>query len=266
MKALRKNIQLFLIAYRSYSVYLYDILGINITYILRVIIIVFLYKAIYNVGGTWNAIGWYTLEELSWALIFVQALVVSKPRITQEINTDVQWWKIVAYLLNPISYVTYKFNEHFSRFIYNIGISLTIWLILWYLLLGSIHTSVFGILGGIILVVGSMLISFFWYMMVGLSALFIEDSEGFRTIYSAIDRLFAGNILPIPFFPMVFQQIIFLSPFAYTGYTAWLIFVRFETHTFLHYLGMEILWSGIYIGICYFMYHQASKRLIINWG
>lgn len=266
MKALRKNIQLFLIAYRSYSVYFYDILGINITYVFRVIIIVFLYKAIYKVGWVSNTVGWYSLEELSWALIFVQALVVSKPRITQEINADVQWWKIVAYLLNPISYVTYKFNEHFSRFIYNIGISLAIWLVVWYFLLGSIHTSVFGILGGTILVIGAMLISFFGYMMIGLTALFIEDSNGFRTIYSAIDRLFAGNILPIPFFPIFFQQIIFASPFAYTGYTAWLIFVRFESSAFLHYLGMEILWSCIYIGICYLMYQRASKRLIINWG
>lgn len=266
MKDLKKYLSILWISYKNLTVHKYDILGLNIVFVIRIVVIVSLYKAIYSVGWFWNKNSEYSLQELSWALIFVQALVISKPRITEEINNEVKWWKIVTYLLNPGSYIMYKFLEHFSKFFYNLVIAIFVWIIIWYLLLGSINISFYWFIWWISLLILAMLINFFWYMMIGLISLFIEDSNWFRTMYSAIDRLFAGNILPIPFFPLIFQRVIFLSPFAYTWYTAWLMFVRFDSVKFLNYFLMTIIWSVIYISICNFMYYKAKQKLVINWG
>jgi len=263
-KQLRQYRWVFSIAYKNYTVYIHDIIGINVVYLLRLLVIIFFYKAIYaiNPGAMING---YSLEQVTWALIFVQAIVASKSRIPDEVNIDIKTGKIAIYLLNPINYISYKFLESFSKIIYNLIISLSIWLILWFLILWSIPLSVWGILGWIVLLLGGVLISFFGYFMVGLLAFYTEDADSFRLLYSKIDLLLGGNILPIPFMPLFLQSIAFASPFVYAGYTAWLIFTHFTLHTFFSYLGMQILWIVILIGLCHLIYIQARKKLTINW-
>jgi ABC-type uncharacterized transport system permease subunit len=104
---------------------MHDLVGINVIYILRVLVIIFFYKAIYaiNLGADING---YSLEQVTWALIFVQAAVRAKYRITEDVNIDIKTGKIAIYLLNPINYVSYKFFESFSKSIYNLAISLVI--------------------------------------------------------------------------------------------------------------------------------------------
>ena len=103
--------------------------------------IVFLYKAIYSVSGT-ASINGYSIEELIRSLIFVQAIVTSKPRISEEIGSDIKSGKIGVFLLNPISYIGFKFFEHMPRFLYNLSITLGIGFVVGFLFIGSINTSI----------------------------------------------------------------------------------------------------------------------------
>lgn len=263
-KTLRQYRGVLSIAYRNYTVYIHDILGINIIYILRLLVIIFFYKAIYAVNPGANING-YTLAQVTRALIFVQAVVVAKTRITDEVNLDIKTGKIAIYLLNPINYISYKFFESFAKSIYNLLISLAIGLWLWYLVLWSIPFSLWWSLAWLYLLFGGMILMFFWYFMIGLLAFYTEDADSFRLLYSKMDLFFWWNILPIPFMPAFLQVIAFASPFAYTGYTAWLIFTKFTMHTFLQYAGMQLFWIIAMIGICYLIYSQAKKRLTINW-
>ena len=264
-KLCRQYRWVFSIAYRNYTTYIKDIIGINVVYVIRLLVIIFFYKAIYL--AKWSAlVNGYTLEQVTRALIFVQAVVVAKSRITDDVNIDIKTGKIATYLLNPIHYISYKFFESFPKSIYNLIISLAVGLWLWLLLLWSIPVSIWWIVWGIVLLVGGMLINFFWYFMIGLLGFYTEDADSFRLLYARMEMFFWGNILPLPFMPVFLQTIAFLSPFAYAGYTAWLIFTKFTVATFIHYAGMQILWIILLIGICYFIYNKAQKRLNINGG
>lgn len=264
-KLLRQYRWVFSIAYRNYTVYIKDVIGINVVYVIRLFVIIFFYKAIYLAKWS-DLVNGYTLEQVTRALIFVQAVVVAKSRITDEVNIDIRTGKIATYLLNPIHYISYKFFESFSKSIYNLIISLAIGLGLWWVLLGSIPLSLGGILWGIVLLLGGLLINFFSYFMIGLLGFYTEDADSFRLLFSRMEMFFWGNILPLPFMPVFLQTIAFLSPFAYAGYTAWLIFTKFTVPIFIHYVGMQILWIILLIGICYFIYYKAQKRLTINGG
>jgi ABC-type uncharacterized transport system permease subunit len=59
---------------------------------------------------------------VTYAVIIAQVIVTSAPRISDEIQFDVKSGKISTYLLNPISYIKYKFLEFFPVFLYNISI------------------------------------------------------------------------------------------------------------------------------------------------
>ncbi len=267
-KQLLKNIHtyfvIFTTGYKNYTAYIHDILWINIIFVLRIIVIVFLYKAIYSVSGT-TAINGYTIQELIRSLIFVQAVVTSKPSITQEIGSDIKSGKIGVFLLNPISYIGFKFFEHMPRFLYNLCITLCIGFVVGFLFIGSIDTSVWWVLGWFVLLLWWMMVAFFGYMMVWLLGFYSEDTDSYRLLYSKLDLVFGWNIVPVWFMPMFLQTIAFASPFAYGGYTAGLLFVNFNMHKFLQYFGMQRLWIVLLIGICDLIYAHGKKKVTINW-
>lgn len=263
MQELRRNLHILLIAYRNYSVYLYDLLGKNIIFLLRILIIITMYKALYNYGISKNVE--YTLEQVSWGLIFVQSIVTSRTRVSEEVAQEVKSWRISNYLLNPISYIWFKFIVNITEFAYNIAINLSIWIIFGWLYLWSINTSIYGILWWFLLVIWSMLLQYFAYFIIGLSSFYMEDNEWVRMIYNFLDRVFGWNIMPIPFFPVFIQKIIYLSPFAYTGYTAGLIFSRFDLNKFIYYSAVQFAWIIIYIVVMNLLYNNAKKHLVINW-
>ena len=61
-----------------------------------------------------------------------------------------------------------------------------------------------------------MVLAFFGYMMVGLFGFYTEDTDAFRILYSRLDLVFGGNILPVPFMPALLQTISFALPFVYS--------------------------------------------------
>ena len=103
-------------------------------------------------------------------------------------------------------------------------------------------------------------------MLIGLCSFFMEDSEALRWIYSKLDMVFGGNMLPIPFLPVWLQTVAFFSPFAASGYTAGLIFIGFDVRKFVLYLGIQVFWIIIYIALCLGLYEFARKRLVVNGG
>lgn len=267
MKELKRKLKKYLgilhIWYKNYTAYIYDLIWVNITYVLRLTVIIFFYKAIYLTSST-GIIEWYSIQEMIRALIFVQAIVVSKPRITDEIGTDIKSGKIWVFLLNPISYIGFKFFEHMPRFLYNLWVSLSIWLLVGLSFIWSIDTNMRWILWGTVLLLGWMLVAFFGYMMVWLLWFYSEDTESYRLLYSKLDLFFGWNILPLAFMPAFIQAIAFASPFAYAGYTAWLLFVKFDMHKFFNYLSMQAIRIVIFISVCTLIYKHGKTKVTIN--
>lgn len=116
---MQKYLSIFHIAYKNHHVHIGDVLGMNIIFVLRILVIITLYRAIFEMSPG-ASVGGYSLEQLSWALIITQCIVTAKPRTTSEISQDIKTGKIVAYLINPVSYVWFKFFQGFSQFLGNI--------------------------------------------------------------------------------------------------------------------------------------------------
>lgn len=261
---MKKYFQILFISYKNHTVYMYDIIWNMMIFVLRIIVISLLFKTIYTYNQT-DIISWFSVIQLSIALVFAQTIAVSKPAIWHQIDSDIKSWKISSYMLNPISYIWFKFFENISTFLFNIIIFLSLWMLVVFLMFFEINFSISWFLWSIILTFWAIFIAFFWYMMVGLLAFFIEDSESFRWIYSKTDMLFWWNILPLPFLPPFILSIAYMFPFAYGWYTAWLIFSNFELFLFLKYLFIQIVWIILFIVVCTILYYFARKKLNINW-
>lgn len=263
---MNKTLSILITTYKNHIVYLADIIGINIIFVLRIIVIITLYKYLYSNFWVNDMINWFTLAQITFAVIVAQAVSTAKPKIVDEINLDVKSGKIWVYLLNPINYLHYKFIEFFPVFLHNLVIWITIWFTLWYILLWVFPITIAWFIAWIFLLFLSMITVFFWYMSIWLLAFYTEDVEAFRYIYSKLDMILWWNLIPIPFLPQILQTIAFLSPFAYFWYTSWLVFSNFEIITFIKYFLIQLFWIIINIWLCVFIYKKAKYKLTINWG
>lgn len=263
---MKKMFSILYTSYKNYIVYVPDVVWINIILVLRLLVIWILYAYLYDSFWVANKIEWYSIEQVTYAVIIAQIITTAKPKISDEIQQDVKSWKISAYLLNPANYIYFKFLEFFPIFLHNVIFWLIFWITIWFILLGVIPLSLWWILWWIILLIGSMLTSFFGYVMIWLLSFYVEDNEPFRFIYSKMDMILWWNLLPIPFLPWILKTIAFASPFAYFWYTTGLIFTNFELLKFIEYFWIQMIWLIINISICLWLYSHAKTRLTINWG
>ena len=262
---LKKYLWILLISYKNHTIYVYDVIWNILIFWLRIAIISLLLKTIYLAGDT-QTIGWFTVVQLSIAMMFSQVISVSKPDITKLIDFDIKSWKISSYMLNPISYVWFKFFENFAGFLFNVVVFMVLGILIILLIFGELTTSMFWVFGWIVMILLSMLISFFGYMLMGLFAFFVEDSQPFRWIYSKIDMLLGWDILPLTFLPWIWQTIAFSLPFAYWGYTAGLVFSNFSVNTFLFFFFVQLIWIIVFVILCLRIYSVWKKKMNINWG
>lgn len=263
---MKKILSILYTSYKNYTTYFSDIVWTNIILVLRIIVIAILYWYLYNSYWVNGQISGFTIEQVTYAVIIAQVISTAKPNITDEVQQDVKSWKIASYLLNPLNYIYFKFLEFFPIFIYNVIIGLSIGLILWFIILWVFPISFWWIIWWLILLIWSMFTVFFGYMIIGLLSFYVEDNEAFRFIYSKADMILGWNLIPIPFLPGLLQTIAFASPFAYFGYTTWLIFSSFEFSLFIKYFLIQMTWFFINLGICLAIYKHAKNKLTINWG
>jgi len=263
---MKKILSILYTSYKNYTAYIPDIIWTNIVLILRIITIWVLYWYLYDNFWVNNKIAGLTIEQVTYAVIIAQVISTSKPAITGEIEYDVKSWKIAGYLLNPLNYIYFKFLEFFPIFIHNVIIGLSIWLILWFIILWVFPLSIWWIIWGLILLIWSMFTVFFGYMIIWILSFYTESNEPFRFIYAKLDMFLWWNLIPIPFLPGILQTIAFASPFAYFWYTTWLVFTNFEIFTFFKYLWIQMIWIFINLGICIVLYNHAKNKLTINWG
>ncbi len=263
---MQKILSILFTAYKNYVVYIPDIIWVNIILIIRLLVIITLYKYLYKNYSENDLIMWYSLIQVTYAVIITQVVVTSKPKINMEISNDVKSWKISVYLLNPINYILYKFLEFFPIFMQNMIFWLFFWLSLWFLTTWVFPLTLGWFLWWLLLLIWSMLIVFFSYAFIWILAFYTEDVEAFRFIYSKLEMIFWWNILPIPFLPWIFQTVAYVLPFAYFWYTTWLVFVSFDFSTFIKYFLVQFSWLIFTIFLCIFIFKKASKKLVINWG
>lgn len=262
---MKKILSILTISYKNHVLYLPDIIWTTIILILRIIVISILYGYLYNNFSVDNKIAWFTVVQVTYAVIIAQVIATSKPRIVDDIQRDVKSGKISTYLLNPVNYIYFKFLEFFPIFIHNVIIWLIIGLSIWFFILDVFPITIGGIIWWLILLIWSMFTVFFGYMIIWLLSFYIEEVEAFRFIYAKADMILWWNLIPIPFLPWILQTIAFVSPFAYFWYTTWLVFSGFDIYLFAKYLFIQIIWLLIHILICVLLYNNAKKKLVINW-
>ena len=124
-------------------------------------------------------------------------------------------------------------------------------------------------------VLAMFFVSFFLGYVVGLLMNFILNCIAFWTleihavqlIVTWITDLLGGQIIPLIFFPLAMQNVIFALPFAAIYSTPLLIYVGHITpDRYPEVIGFQLMWIAIFAVIAVFIWRAGAKRVVVQGG
>jgi ABC-2 type transport system permease protein len=264
MIGLRKYAWIGLTSARSNLAYLGEVATRVI--FLGVILYIFLqlWRATYAQTGA-TQLGGLTLTQMLWYLAMTESIILSGPRVAQEVDQDVRTGALSIQLIRPLSYPLYRLwntlGERITRFVINALVGATIAL----LFVGPIPLSLAGLALFVPTLLLAFVLDFLGHFLIGLAAFWLEDTSGLMLIYTRVTMILGGMLLPIELFPDSWQPLIKALPFASIVYGPARMFI----HPDLAYLGELVLRQGVAIllfAVAVALVYRVALRRIHSHG
>lgn len=236
--------------------------------ILYLIVVYFLWKAIYDSAGTDTVNGMTFIDTLIYLVLATALFNFMGTYTVWDIGQNIQSGKIILYLLRPMEYRKYLFwastgwqvTQFFLTF-------LPTFIVVTLVAKASIHIGLnlvyfaFSILMAISI---NYSIDFF----VGTICLYTESIWGINIMKQVIVLLFSGATIPIAFFPEILKKVMFFLPFQ-SIYNAPLLILLDKNSTpkmlFLT-LGTQFLWCILMMVLSKFFWNLSVRRITVNGG
>lgn len=229
----------------------------------------FLWKAIYSSSSESIMEGFSFNQMIIYMFIsFLTNLLVSTD-VTSNIYREVKDGSIAYNLIKPINYCFRMMFQSLGAILFNFIIVFVAAFIvvttLFYRMEGSIN--IINILLYFVSVILGMVISFFYNYCFGLLSFKITNMWGLSQVMHAIFRLLSGALIPLTFFPGVFQKIIQYAPFGSIISAPTMIYLgKLNSMEVLKALILQVVWIGIFIVISKVMWNKLIKGLTILGG
>jgi ABC-2 type transport system permease protein len=102
---------------------------------------------------------------------------------------------------------------------------------------------------------------------VGTFALRLQSILGLLRAKFFLLELFSGLLLPISFFPEVFQKIFNLLPFEYISYVPMLIYLgKLDGNGLARAIALQVFWVAVLLAIGHAMWSWSSRKVTIQGG
>lgn len=245
--------------------YVYNQLFKMTMYAIFIFIFLQLWKYMY--GGT-TLIAGYTLNQMVWYVSFTEIIWggIRPKSIRSELSEEIRSGKI-AYLLNkPFNYIGYLISKYLGESIVGIFTYVVVGVIISFIIIGPLNSfKLISIPFIIITLILSALITGFIYILISISAFWIEENSPFFWIYERL-ILCIGVIFPIEIFPLVLQPFIKFSPVYVTMYAPAKISVDFSFGAFKEIFIFQLGYLIIVSFLCMVLYKKGVKKLNVNGG
>lgn len=254
----------FTIQLQSAAAYPLDLAARSLSIVLFMVVFFGLWRATYAAQGA-SSIAGLSLRDTLWYLMLAETIVLSRPRMAQQIAAQVRDGSI-AYLLNkPYSFLLYQaafsLGDSALRMLFNgLAGGAVVWL-----LVGP-PPALWGLPLVLVAMALGWMIDFCVAALLGLTAFFSEEVTAFEWIYNKLLFLLGGLLIPLDFFPEWLQRVAKALPFAAAIYGPARLFVSPSISAFAGLLAVQLGWiCGLGLLVA-FAYRQGTAYLSINGG
>ena len=124
---------------------------------------------------------------------------------------------------------------------------------------------VFMILPLVLSVSMSLVLNYFFFMLIGLSAFIVEDNSAFYLIYQK-SSFMLGMFLPLEFLPSWLQPVARNLPFSYVYWAPAKIFVDYSPGLFWELFPRQTAWTAVSVILVLAFYRLCVSKLQVNGG
>jgi ABC-2 type transport system permease protein len=263
MKRLRKYFVITRISLQNGIAYRASLLARFGFYTVFIYVFVMLWRSIYKEGSVHG----YSYAQMVWYLIMTEFIgFACGSSIFTTMNDDVKSGAIAYLLGRPAHYVFYQLASSLGQILLNICSFGLLAVVLGFILVGPLPGFRFGSLPPVILSVSlSILLNYFFMMLIGLSAFVMEDNRALYLIYQKLNFML-GMLLPVEFLPSWLQPIAKNLPFSYVHWAPAKLFVAYSPELFWTLVPRQALWAGLCIVLVLLCYRGGVRRLQVNGG
>lgn len=241
--------------------YRFSVLAYRIGEIAETLMLILMWSAIYS---NQKIIGGMTLQEMiTYVLIgnFFDAMI--RNFLPGVVARDIKEGRLSIFLVKPMGYFSYILSEGVGRIslatISSILSSFIVIVFFSHIFIWNSNVAYLLIIAATVVLafITELLLSY----LIGLIAFWTDEVDG---IYATIDRVkkfFSGGYFPINLLPLIFVQISFVLPFAYSFYIpAQLYLKKIDMSTGLKGLLVQVVWIGILYGIIKIVWDRGLRR------
>ena len=235
-----------------------------VTYTLFIYIFMGLWRAIYQEGSVHG----YTYTQIVWYLTMTELVGYfgGGTGIYRVMNDDVKSGAIAYLIGRPVHYVVYQLSNAAGQSMFNFGTFGVLAAVLGFAFVGPLPGFSFVNAPAIVLSVAlGFLLQFFFMMLIGLSAFFIEDNFAMYLIFNKFTFML-GTFLPVEFLPPWLSSIAKSLPFSYISWAPAKLFVDFSPALFVELVPRQVMWTVLVAALAFVLYRAAVRRLQINGG
>ena len=236
--------------------------------LLYLIVVYFLWKAIYASAGT-DTVNGMTFSDTLIYLVLATALFNFMEMYTVwEIGRSIQSGQIVLDLLKPMEYRRYLFWSYSGSFVTQFFFTfLPTFIVVAAVTHGAIHLGM-NLVYFVISVVLAVAINYSIDFLVGTICLYTESIWGINIMKQVIVLLLSGATIPIAFFPESLKNVVYCLPFQsiYNAPLSILLDGSPQPKTVFTALGTQLLWCIIMTLLSELFWKVSLRQITVNGG
>ncbi len=236
--------------------------------ILYLIIVYFLWKAIYASAGTDIVNGMTFYDTLIYLVLATALFNFMEMYTVWEIGRNIQSGKIVLDLMKPMDYRKYMFWSCSGGFVTNFFFTfLPTFIAVTAVTQGRIHFGI-NLFFFIISVAMAVSINYSIDFIVSTICLYTESIWGINIMKQVIVLLLSGASIPIAFFPEPLKTIVYYLPFqsVYNAPLSILLDAESQPQTVFTTLGIQFLWCIAMMVISKLFWKISLRQITVNGG
>lgn len=200
----------------------------------------------------------------SYYLLLVVAGAFLTAHVEEDVSEiDIHEGHLSQYLIRPFSYFWFKFFEEIPYRLLQ-GLYGVIVCAIFFSFFGQLFvfvTDPFQLFLCVIITLLAYFLSFYFKMVLGVLAFWIQDIRGLYQVIEIVMLIFAGFLVPLELLPSAVSHLSFIMPFAYMIYFPVVSFQgKLPLDTMLHVIELQCLWLVLFVAIYQIMWKKGIQK------
>ena len=234
---------------------------------LYLIVIYFLWKAIYASAGTERVNGMTFSDTLIYLVLATALYTFMEMYAVWEIGRDIQSGKMVLNLLKPMEYRSYLFWSYSGTLVSHFLLTFIPTFVVVRLVTGNTIPLGWNLAVFLVSAVMAVEINYSIDFIVGTICIFTESIWGINIMKQVIVLLFSGATIPVAFFPEKLKTVVYFMPFQSIYNTPLTILLgRESSDNLLWMLGLQLFWCLMLGFVSRLFWSRSIRRITVNGG